>query len=75
LVAGARRAQQCPSHSRHELGTNACECAVHDQRVDEPALDWQTLNDIIRLLMRMDARLEELLRRSAGWEEDDEDDA
>ena len=40
--------------------------------MDEPPLDRHTVNDIIRFLMKIDARLEELL--SYYGEEDDEDD-
>jgi hypothetical protein len=38
--------------------------------VDEPPLDRQTVDDIIRLLMRIDAHLEALLEES---EDDDEE--
>jgi len=40
--------------------------------VDEQPFDRQTVNDIIRFLMRIDARLEELL--SYYEEEEDEED-
>jgi hypothetical protein len=41
--------------------------------VDEPPLDRQTVDDMIRLLMRIDARLEALLDLDA--EDDDEEEA
>lgn len=40
--------------------------------MDEPPLDRQTVDDIIRFLMQIDARLEELL--SYYEEEDEEED-
>lgn len=39
--------------------------------MDEPPLDRQTVDDMIRLLMRIDERMEELLSLFA--EEDDEE--
>jgi hypothetical protein len=42
--------------------------------VDEPPLDRQTVDDIIRLLMRIDARPEALLDLDAE-EDDDEEEA
>lgn len=45
-----------------------------DRAVDEPPLDRQTVDDMIRLLMRIDAGVEELLALF-GEDEEDETDA
>jgi hypothetical protein len=39
-------------------------------RRKEPSLSWAEANALIRLLMRIDANLEELLRRLEDEEED-----
>ena len=43
--------------------------------MDEPPLDRQTVDDIIRLLMRIDARLEALLDLEAEDDDDEEEEA
>ena len=47
----------------------------HDRRMDEPPLDRQTADDIIRFLMEIDARLEELLAYFGDEDEENEDEA
>jgi hypothetical protein len=43
--------------------------------VDEPPLDRQTVDDMIRLLMRIDARVEELLALFGDENDEEETDA
>ena len=43
--------------------------------MDESPLDWQTVNDIIRLLMRIDAHLEALLDLDAEDNDGEEADS
>jgi hypothetical protein len=42
--------------------------------MDEPSLDRQTVDDIIRFLMQIDARLEELRSYFIVHEEEEDDD-
>lgn len=49
--------------------------AGDDRAVDDAPLDRQTVDDIIRLLMRIDARLEALLDLEAEDDDDEEADS
>lgn len=50
------------------MSTAICPCTIDRVDEDQPALDWDESSALILALMRIEAKLDELLRL---WEDDD----